>query len=295
MDHNRSWNCLGWNVRGINSQSKWDAIRNKISESHCAIVCLQETKRERFDESYLKRFCPAHLDRFEFSPSVGASGGLITIWNDRLFDGELVSFNSYSVTVKLTSRHSGQSIHVTNIYGPSTPNEKAGFISWLYNFDTSSIEDWIILGDFNLIRSPENRSRPGGNTSEMFLYNDVILHLDLVEIAFQNRAFTWSNMQDNALLEKLDWVFTSSSWSLSFPGTKVSVLDRPISDHVPYVIQINTEIPRTNVFSFENYWMNFSGFIGRPHLSLVVLPKPSVPNSSKLVEASSLGVKAFPT
>jgi hypothetical protein len=60
-------------------------------------------------------------------------------------------------------------------------------------------------------------------------------------------------MQDNALLEKLDWVFTSSSWSLSFPGTKGSALDKPISDHVPYVIQNTTEIPRANVFRFENY------------------------------------------
>jgi hypothetical protein len=45
----------------------------------------------------------------------------------------------------------------------------------------------------------------------MFSFNDVILHLDLIEIAFQNRAFTWSNMQNNTLLEKLDWVFTSTS------------------------------------------------------------------------------------
>jgi exonuclease III len=184
MDHNRSWNCLGWNVRGINSQPKWDAIHNKILESCCAIVCLQETKREQFDQSYLKHSCHSHLDRFEFSPSVGASGGLITIWNDRLFEGELVSFNLYLATVKLTSHLSGQSLHVTNIYVPSTSNEKAGFISWLYNFDTSSIDDRIILGDFNLIRSPENRSWLGGSTSEMLLFNDVILHLDLVEIGF---------------------------------------------------------------------------------------------------------------
>jgi hypothetical protein len=46
MDHNRNWNCLAWNVRGINSQSKWDAIRSKIDEYHCNIVYLQQTKRE---------------------------------------------------------------------------------------------------------------------------------------------------------------------------------------------------------------------------------------------------------
>lgn len=65
---NRSLNIMVWNVRGINSQSKWDAIRDKISESSASIVCLQETKRENFDIAYIKKFCPRHLDQFEFSP-----------------------------------------------------------------------------------------------------------------------------------------------------------------------------------------------------------------------------------
>jgi hypothetical protein len=60
------------------------------------------------------------------------------------------------------------------------------------------------LGDLNLIRTPTNQNRAGGTTSEMFLFNDLIQHLDLVEIPFQGRDFTWSNQQNNALLEKLD-------------------------------------------------------------------------------------------
>jgi hypothetical protein len=44
----------------------------------------------------------------------------------------------------------------------------------------------------------------GGNTSDMMLFNDLINHLDLAEVPLKNRAFTWSNMQQNALLVKLD-------------------------------------------------------------------------------------------
>jgi hypothetical protein len=64
---------LAWNIKGLNSQAKWDAIRNKIAESNCAIVCLQETKRASFDNMYLRKFCPCHLDSFAVSPSAGAS------------------------------------------------------------------------------------------------------------------------------------------------------------------------------------------------------------------------------
>lgn len=61
-----------------------------------------------------------------------------------------------------------------------------------------------MAGDFNLIRSLVKRNEPGANTSDMMLFNDLILHLDLADITFQGRQFSWSNMQDSPLLEKLD-------------------------------------------------------------------------------------------
>jgi hypothetical protein len=69
--------------------------------------------------------------------------------------------NTYSITVKLTSLLTGQYFHLTNIYGVTALADKAGFISWLYNFDTSEIEDWLLMGDINLIRFPKNRNKAG--------------------------------------------------------------------------------------------------------------------------------------
>jgi hypothetical protein len=89
------------------------------------------------------------------------------------------------------------------------------------NLDSTSYDDWVLGGDFNLIRSPENQNKHGGDTNEMNLFNEVISDLDLVEIPFSGRNFTWSNMQEDPLLVKLDWIFTSSSWTLTFPATFV--------------------------------------------------------------------------
>jgi len=77
--NNRTWNVLCWNVRGINSNKKWNAIRDRISESNSDVICLQETKKEHFDAMFLRNFCPPTFDKFEFLPSVGASGGTIII------------------------------------------------------------------------------------------------------------------------------------------------------------------------------------------------------------------------
>ena len=64
----RNWVILSWNIRGINSEGKWDAIKTKILESKCDILCSQETKREFFDEAYVKKFCPPHMNEFMFLP-----------------------------------------------------------------------------------------------------------------------------------------------------------------------------------------------------------------------------------
>lgn len=73
-------------------------------------------------------------------------------------------------------------------------------------------------------------------------------------------------MQEDPLLEKLDWVFTSISWSLSYPATRVQPLSRLTSDHIPYVVRMDSHIPKANIFRFENYWADFHGFLDVIHL-----------------------------
>lgn len=139
--------------------------------------------------------------------------------------------------------------------------QKHGFITWLMNFDTSEFENWLLAGDFNLYRQAENRNKPGGNLAEMNMFIELISDLDLTDIPFSGQEYTWSNMQADPLLIKLDWVFTDTSWSSTFPATHVQPLSRPISDHVPFVIHIGSSIPKSNIFIFENYWMDHPGFM----------------------------------
>ena len=67
-------------------------------------------------------------------------------------------------------------------------------------------------------------------------------------------------MQDNPLLEKLDWFFTSAAWMTSYPDTLAIPMAKPISDHLPCMIKIGTNIPKSKMFIFENYWLKHSSF-----------------------------------
>ena len=242
---------MNWNLRGINSQIRWDDIRLKVEESNCNIICFQETKREVFDHSYIHNFCPRRFNKFEYVPSAGNSGGLIIIWNGSLFDGVVLHRSKFQITVEMKCKISNRSWVLTNVYGPTIPEERNLFTAWLSSIDTSQLDLWLILGDFNLFRIPQNRNRDGGDINNMIMFNSIIQQLDLEEIPIKSRAYTWSNMQDMPLLEKLDWIFTTANWTTEFPNT---------SDHIPIQVQIGTDIPKANMFLFEHYWLEFEGF-----------------------------------
>jgi exonuclease III len=208
---NKSWNILCWNVRGINATEKWPTIRNKIDECNCKIFCFQETKKEHFDLAFIRNFAPRKFDKFVFSPSVGASGGILIGWNGSLFEGSVTEIQPFAISMNFSSRMDLNIWKLITVYGPCVDPARTAFVSWLRNLDIQEGENWLLIGDFNFYRSLENRNRSGGNFHDTLIFNDVIDHLGLVELPLKGRGFTWSNMQADPLLEQLDWFFTSAN------------------------------------------------------------------------------------
>lgn len=184
---------------------------------------------------------------------MGASGGTIVIWKSFLFSGTKVFENDYCMFVEFISKHNNESWLLSNIYALCTASGKRNFLSWFQNVQMPNSVSWLIVGDFNLYRSPDDRNRPGGDHLEMYLFNEAISALGLVELPLKGRWFTWSNKQFPPLLERLDCFFTSPMWTVTYPNTFASSLVIETSDHTPCVISISTVIPRKSIFRFENF------------------------------------------
>jgi hypothetical protein len=214
-----------------------------------------------FDKAFIKQCCPSNFDEFVYVPSVGASGGLIIIWQSSMFSGMVMHCTSFALSVYFTSVHNAQSLTIVNIYGPCDGENREVFIKWLFDLNIPDDEEWLIMGDFNFIRSPSNRNKAGGNINDMLIFNDFIREQHLTEIPIKGRKFTWSNMQDNPLLEQLDWFFTSMHWTLSYPATVVLPQGKPTSDHIPLLVSIQSSIPSSKIFRFENFWIAHPGFL----------------------------------
>jgi exonuclease III len=120
----RSWKVMIWNVRGINSSWKWDSIKNKVLSSQCDIVCFQETKKDDFDISFLRKICPATFDSFDFLPTNGASRGILIAWNGSLFSGNRIGVCAYAFSMAFCSMYDNSKWALTCVYGPCTSEGK---------------------------------------------------------------------------------------------------------------------------------------------------------------------------
>jgi hypothetical protein len=50
-----------------------------------------------------------------------------------------------------------------------------------------SKENWLLVGDFNFIRSQDDRNKPGGDINDMFIFNEIIGHHGLLELQLKGR------------------------------------------------------------------------------------------------------------
>lgn len=194
---NRAWNVLCWNVRGINDKDRWNAVRNKIEESNANIFCLQETKRESFDIHYIRKFAPKRFDKFDFCPSLGASGGILVCWASSCFTASVLEKQPFAIKMQMTSVHNLQTCTLVVVYGTCRQPARDIFVNWLNNLLIDDDDLWLLLGDFNFYRSAQNRNKPGGNFNDTMVFNNIISHLGLIELPINGRSYTWSNMQDS--------------------------------------------------------------------------------------------------
>lgn len=117
-------------------------------------------------------------------------------------------------------------------------------------------------GDFSIIRKREEKNNDNFNAHWPFVFNAIIEHLNLREIALSGRQFTWASRRDNPTYEKLDRVLASIAWEQKFPLVTARALTRAGSDHTPILIDsgVKAHLGNKPRFSFELHWLRQEGF-----------------------------------
>lgn len=98
---------ISWNVRGMNSSLKRAVTKGLFQSFKGECLFLQETKLENINAYVLRSICPWSNCRFVMCPLVGASGGILLVWNTTYWYklDEFVGKYSVSALLKDVRRH----------------------------------------------------------------------------------------------------------------------------------------------------------------------------------------------
>ena len=86
---------VSWNIRGLTARPKRSSLR-KLKTSHDPIfVFIQETKMSEINDKTIRTFWKLDEAEWIFAPSIGNSGGLLSLWNKDKFSIKSNSVNQH--------------------------------------------------------------------------------------------------------------------------------------------------------------------------------------------------------
>jgi hypothetical protein len=149
------------------------------------------------------------------------------------------------------------------VYGAAQNEFKEGFLREVVNTVSKETHPVLVRGDFNIIRSPNEKNNDRYDNRWPFLFNAIISSLDLRELQLLGRQFTWANNLSIPTYEKLDRTKVSTDWELKYKVT-VQAITRHLSDHTPLLIDTGEITPSVKipVFKFELCWLLREDFYG---------------------------------
>ncbi|KAG5521621.1 hypothetical protein RHGRI_033999 [Rhododendron griersonianum] len=94
-------------------------------------------------------------------------------------------------------------------------------------------------------------------------FSDFIDDMELVDPPLCGSNFTWVGAQENRCMSRIDRFLFSSSWEEHFSNVAQFSLPRPISDHIPILLDSGGIRQGSTPFRFKNMWLLSEGFADR--------------------------------
>ena len=139
----------------------------------------------------------------------GRSGGILLGADLNYFDIGAIDEGDFYVKFILRDKFDGFKFALYVVYGLTQHNNKEAFLVEMAHTCSRESLPYLIGGDFNIMRHPDNKSTNKFDTKWPNIFNSVIEILDLKEIVMSGRQYTWAGPGDEPTYEKLDRVLVS--------------------------------------------------------------------------------------
>ncbi|XP_071713782.1 uncharacterized protein [Rutidosis leptorrhynchoides] len=246
------------NIRGFRGKDKGESNigwfrRIRLKESP-DIVLIQESKCGIVDDKWIETIWGSSNFKFVQKPKVGKSGGMLMIWDPDVFlvEEAVEQQNILAIKGKWIGRNNVTV--VVNVYGPHKEGDKKQMWEILEKLINSSNVEWVLGGDFNEVRSEEERQNCLFNERWAKMFNSFINDNNLIEIPLLGKRFT--RICDNGKkFSKLDRFLVNDKFLQTWDEVSVTALDRNTSDHCPIIIRNGSEDFGPKPFKFFDIWL----------------------------------------
>jgi exonuclease III len=227
---------LFWNCRGIRKKGMSSFVKYLISLQNLDFLCFQETMVQNFSNGCFRQIDPNKCFLWDWSPSKGKSGGLLSGFRLDRFDVGSRIQGDFILQHNMWDKKINRKWNILNIYGAAHDEYKDSFLAELASYCSKNKEPYLVGGDFNILRFFANKNKFFHPNRYSDTFNVVIQVNDLRELEFSGTPFTWSNNHDDPILKKLDRIIMSREWEILFPTVHGHKEPRSMSDHSPLIM-----------------------------------------------------------
>ena len=119
---------------------------------------------------------------------------------------------------------------------------------------------WLLLRNFNLIYRARDKNNTNVNRTLMSRFKSVLDDLELKELHFHGRWFTWTNETENPIMTKIDHIFCTKDWELANTDCFGQAVSTSMFDHYPMLLTCSLFWHINKGFKFESFWTKMPGF-----------------------------------
>ncbi|GJX02527.1 RNA-directed DNA polymerase, eukaryota [Tanacetum coccineum] len=215
------------------------------------------------DESKIWFYIKALWGNFTFdhaiSSSVGNSGGIICVWGPSLFIKDQISSSDYFLAIMGTWTPTSKKLLIILVYAPQELTEKRD----LWGYIRSMINRWegetVILGDFNEVRTEQERFVSIFNVQGANMFNNFISMANLIDLPLGGYSYTWAH-KSATKMSKLDRFLVFEGLLALFPYLSGICLDRHLSYHRPILMCESVLVYGPTPFRMYHSWFKMEGF-----------------------------------
>ncbi|XP_016207055.1 uncharacterized protein LOC107647498 [Arachis ipaensis] len=224
-----------WNVRGLAGTGKLSIVKNFRKKFNVHVLGLIETKKEVMTKFEVVQLWGNDGVGWEFVEAEGASGGLLLMWDNTVFnlsscykgarwlcvDGVLLKNNFRCAFCLVYSEHDREEKLVVW--------EELSFLSGLCQIP------FCFMGNFNEIVQMEERLGATSLPRSAAEFKSWVHDMELMDLVSSDRWFTWFQGQS---CSRIDKVLVSLEWLEEFPETRLRGGPRGLSDHCPMIMNV---------------------------------------------------------